>query len=51
MTFVTLDPALSDAETDLEIQQNLFNNLVKFDNNLNIVADLATTVPQPLTTA
>ena len=45
--FVTLDPALSDAETDLEIQQNLFDNLVKFDNNLNLVADLATAVPQP----
>jgi oligopeptide transport system substrate-binding protein len=45
--FGTLDPALSDAETDMEIQQNLFNGLVKFDNNLNLVADLATTVPQP----
>ena len=45
--FVNLDPALSDAETDMEIQQNLFNGLVKFDNNLNIVADLATSVPQP----
>jgi ABC-type oligopeptide transport system substrate-binding subunit len=45
--FGTLDPAISDAETDLEIQQNLFNNLVKFDNNLNIVADLAISVPQP----
>ena len=45
--FGTLDPAVSDAETDLEIQQNLFNGLVRFDNNLNLVADLATTVPQP----
>jgi oligopeptide transport system substrate-binding protein len=45
--FGTLDPALSDAETDMEIQQNLFNGLVKFDNNLNIVADLAASVPQP----
>ena len=45
--FVNLDPALSAAETDMEIQQNLFNGLVKFDNNLNIVADLATSVPQP----
>jgi oligopeptide transport system substrate-binding protein len=31
----------------MEIQQNLFDNLVKFDNNLNLVPDLATTVPQP----
>ena len=45
--FVNLDPASSDAETDMEIEQNLFNGLVKFDNNLNIVADLATSVPQP----
>ncbi|HYR50116.1 MAG TPA: peptide ABC transporter substrate-binding protein [Candidatus Eisenbacteria bacterium] len=45
--FGTLDPAVSDAETDMEIQQNLFNGLIKFDNNLNIVADLATSVPQP----
>ena len=45
--FGTLDPALSDAETDMEIQQNLFNGLIKVDNNLNIVADLATSVPQP----
>jgi oligopeptide transport system substrate-binding protein len=31
----------------MEIQQNLFDNLVKFDNNLNLVPDLATAVPQP----
>jgi len=43
--FGTLDPAIADAETDTEISQNMFDGLVKFDENLNIVADLATTVP------
>jgi oligopeptide transport system substrate-binding protein len=45
--FGSLDPGVSDAETDMEIQQNMFDNLVKFDNNLNLIPDLATTVPQP----
>jgi oligopeptide transport system substrate-binding protein len=45
--FGSLDPAVSDAETDMEIQQNMFDNLVKFDNNLILVPDLAITVPQP----
>src|SRR5437879_9300975 len=35
--FGTLDPAVSDAETDQEIQQNMFDGLVKFDNNLTVV--------------
>jgi len=43
--FGTLDPAIADAETDTEISQNMFDGLVKFDANLNIVADLATAVP------
>jgi oligopeptide transport system substrate-binding protein len=43
--FGTLDPAVADAETDQEIQQNMFDGLVKFDQNLNIVPDLATAVP------
>src|ERR1700682_1740419 len=43
--FDTLDPAIADAETDTEISQNMFDGLVKFDANLNIVADLATAVP------
>jgi oligopeptide transport system substrate-binding protein len=47
--FGTLDPAVSDAETDQEIQQNMFDGLVKFDNNLNIVPDIATAVPQAST--
>jgi oligopeptide transport system substrate-binding protein len=45
--FGTLDPAVADSETDSEIQQNMFDGLVKFDENLNIVPDLATDVPQP----
>ena len=43
--FGTLDPAIADAETDTEISQNMFDGLVKFDANLNIVADLASAVP------
>ncbi len=43
--FGTLDPAIADAETDQEIQQNMFNGLVKFDLNLNVVPDLATKMP------
>jgi oligopeptide transport system substrate-binding protein len=43
--FGTLDPGLADAETDTEISQNMFDGLVKFDANLNIVADLASAVP------
>ncbi|MEO8745353.1 MAG: peptide ABC transporter substrate-binding protein [Candidatus Dormiibacterota bacterium] len=45
--FGTLDPAIADAETDTEISQNMFDGLVKFDNNLNVVPDLATAVPTP----
>jgi oligopeptide transport system substrate-binding protein len=45
--FGSLDPGVSDTETDQQIQQNMFDGLVRFDNNLNIVADLATSVPQP----
>jgi oligopeptide transport system substrate-binding protein len=45
--FGTLDPAIADAETDTEISQNMFDGLVKFDENLNIVPDLATAVPTP----
>ena len=43
--YTTLDPGVADAETDQEIGQNLFNGLVKFDNNLNVTADLATKMP------
>jgi oligopeptide transport system substrate-binding protein len=43
--FGTLDPGELDAETDSEIAQNVFNGLVKFDNNLNIVPDIAQSMP------
>ncbi len=43
--FGTLDPAVSDAETDQEIQQNMFDGLVKFDNNLAVVPDIAASMP------
>ena len=41
----TWDPAEADAEVDTEIMQNVFDNLWRFDNNLNIVPDIATQVP------
>jgi oligopeptide transport system substrate-binding protein len=43
----SLDPAVADLETDQEIQQNMFDGLVKFDENLNIIPDLASAVPTP----
>lgn len=41
----TFDPATSDAEVDQEIQQNVFDNLWKFDNKLNIIPNIASEVP------
>ncbi|HXN00878.1 MAG TPA: ABC transporter substrate-binding protein [Candidatus Dormibacteraeota bacterium] len=41
----TFDPGQADAEVDTEIMQNVFNNLWRFDDNLNLVPDIATTVP------
>ncbi len=43
--FATLDPGIADAETDSEINQNMFNGMVKFDNNLIIVPDIAAKMP------
>ena len=43
--FGTLDPSQLNAESDSEIAQNIFNGLVKFDNNLNIVPDIASAMP------
>ena len=43
--YATLDPGIADAETDQEIGQNLFNGLVKFDNNLTVVPDIASKMP------
>jgi oligopeptide transport system substrate-binding protein len=41
----TLDPAQINAETDVEIYQNLFDGLLKFDDNLKVVPDIATSLP------
>jgi len=43
--FGTLDPAQLNSETDSEVAQNLYNGLVKFDKNLNIVPDIAASLP------
>jgi oligopeptide transport system substrate-binding protein len=41
----TFDPGEADTEVDSEIMQNVFSNLWKFDDKLNLVPDLATDVP------
>ncbi|HET9849669.1 MAG TPA: peptide ABC transporter substrate-binding protein [Candidatus Dormibacteraeota bacterium] len=41
----TWDPGVSTAEVDSEIQQNVFDNLWRFDDSLNIVPDIASAVP------
>ena len=44
--FGSLDPDQLNAESDSEIAQNVFNGLVKFDSNLNVVPDIATSLPK-----
>jgi oligopeptide transport system substrate-binding protein len=41
----TWDPGESDAEVDSEIAQNVFDNLFRFDDHLNVIPDIASTVP------
>jgi oligopeptide transport system substrate-binding protein len=41
----TWDPGEMDAEVDTELMQNVFDNLWLFDDKLNIVPDISTTVP------
>src|SRR2546427_7110229 len=41
----TFDPAAINAETDVEVYQNLFDGLLKFDDKLNAVPDIATKLP------
>lgn len=43
--FTTLDPGRIDSETDAEVAQNLFDGLLKFDNNLKTVPDIAQSMP------
>jgi oligopeptide transport system substrate-binding protein len=47
--FESLDPATLDKVSDAEIAHNLFDGLVRFDSNLNIVPDIAASVPVPST--
>ncbi|MBV9525042.1 MAG: hypothetical protein JOZ46_04405, partial [Candidatus Dormibacteraeota bacterium] len=41
----TWDPGIMDAEVDTELMQNVYDNLWRFDDKLNLIPDLATTVP------
>lgn len=41
----TFDPGEADLEVDTELSQNVFDNLWRFDNSLNIVPDIASAVP------
>src|SRR2546430_46006 len=41
----TLDPAMIDSEAEAEIAQNLFDGLLKFDGNLNVVPAVALSMP------
>ena len=43
--FGSLDPAQANAETDQEVGQNLFNGLVRFDKDLNVAPDIASSMP------
>ena len=41
----TLDPALIDTDAESQVAHNLFDGLLKFDNNLNVVPDIAAVMP------
>ena len=41
----TWDPGSIDAEVDSELMQNVYDNLWRFDDKLNVVPDIATDVP------
>jgi len=41
----TLDPALIDTDAEAQVAHNLFDGLLKFDNNLNVVPDVAAVMP------
>lgn len=43
--FVNLDPAMIGTESDAEIAHNLFNGLVRYDNLMNVVPDIALRLP------
>ena len=41
----TLDPAMIDTEAEADIAQNLYDGLLRFDGNLNVVPDVAAKMP------
>jgi oligopeptide transport system substrate-binding protein len=41
----TLDPAMIDSDAEAEVAHNLFDGLLKFDNNLNVVPDIVAAMP------
>lgn len=42
----TLDPAMLDTEPEAQIAHNLFDGLLTFDNNMNVVPDIAAAMPK-----
>lgn len=42
----TLDPAMIDSEPESSVGQNLFDGLLKFDMNMNVVPDIASAMPK-----
>jgi oligopeptide transport system substrate-binding protein len=43
--FATLDPAAIETEAEAEIAHNLFNGLIRYDTSLNVVPDIAMSLP------
>jgi oligopeptide transport system substrate-binding protein len=41
----TLDPAMIQGETEAQLAHNLFNGLLRFDGTLNVVPDIAESMP------
>jgi ABC-type oligopeptide transport system substrate-binding subunit len=41
----TLDPATIETETEVQVAQNLFNGLVRYDTNLSLAPDIAVNMP------
>lgn len=42
----TLDPAMLDTEPEAQIAHNLFDGLLTFDNNMNVVPDISAAMPK-----
>ncbi|MGZ3357348.1 MAG: peptide ABC transporter substrate-binding protein, partial [Isosphaeraceae bacterium] len=41
----SLDPAMIDTEPDFQLAHNIFDGLLRFDNNMNVVPDIAASLP------